>query len=185
MAKVTRSNPNAFNALDINIKELGAKQGKVGWFENARYPEGGTTVAHVAAIQEFGSPQRSIPPRPFMRPAITEHGQEWKDLLKEGAKKILQGKENVADVLEKAALNAQNEISQNIATLGSPPLSPITLGARKLKKEGRKITGATIGEIAARLKAGTLDISGVSTKPLEDTGLLSATLTSVVEDATA
>ena len=51
---------------------------QIGWFD-ARY-EDGTPVSTVAMIQEFGAPEKNIPPRPFMRPAKMEHAQEWKEL---------------------------------------------------------------------------------------------------------
>lgn len=180
--EIQQKNIKSFQELNLRLKELASKQGKVGWFSSSKY-EDGTSVAYVAAIQEFGSPERSIPPRPFMRPAIIENQKDWERAAAQGANQVLAGKATPEQVMEKITLAAQNSISKNIATLTTPPLSPITLGARKYRQQGKKVTGATIGEIARKLKDGTLDISGVSTKPLEDTGLMSATLTSVVEDA--
>lgn len=176
------SNPKALQAVQLHLKELAGVVGKVGWFQTAKY-ESGRPVAEVAAGNEFGIPSRSIPPRPFMRPAVAQNQEQWKKLAGQGAAAVIAGKATATEVMEKLTLTAQNEISKNIATLLSPPLSPITIAARKYRKEGKSVTGATIGEIARKLKAGDLDISGVSTKPLEDTGLMSATLTSVVENA--
>jgi hypothetical protein len=165
------------------IRELDGVVGKVGWFESAKY-ENGTPVAYVAAIQEFGNTVGTpIPPRPFMRPAVAEKRSEWEQIAARGAKDILAGQSDSVSVMKKITLSAQNAVSENIATLTEPPLSPITIGVRKYKKQGKKITARTIGEIARLLEEGKLDLSGVSTKPLEDTGLMSATLTSVVESA--
>lgn len=175
--------PNALNAINLKLQEMQGYNAKVGWFESAVY-EDGAPVASVAAIQEFGSTKRSIPPRPFMRPAVDENHKDWSEMAKEDAKKIIEGEMTPEDAMQKLGLVAQGAVSENIATLTSPPLSPITLGVRKYKEDGKEVTGATIGQIAKELADGTLDISGVSTKPLEDTGYMSATLTSVVESDT-
>ena len=71
---------------------------------------------------------------------------------------------------------------RTIATLTAPPLSKITLLARKYRLAGGKVTGATIGMFAAQLKKNPdIDVSGVSAKPLNDTGMLLAHLTHTVE----
>ncbi len=181
--EMSSSNPKVLSTIQLKLKELGAVSGRVGWFETAVYPTG-RSVAEVAAGNEFGIANRSIPPRPFMGPAVAEHQKQWEVLAAQGANQVLAGKETAEKVMGKLVISAHNEVSKNIATLTSPPLSPITIAARKYKKQGKTITGSTIGEIAAKLKAGTLDISGVSTKPLEDTGLMSATLTSLVDNTT-
>lgn len=181
--EMKRDNPNAFNALATRIKELEGKQGKVGWLQGEVYPETDMPVANIAAQNEFGNPGRSIPARPFMRPAIIENQKRWATLAAQGAKQILSGKATSEEVMEKLTEDAENAVRKNIATLTAPALSKITVGVRKYKAQGKKITGATIGEIARKLKDGTLDISGVSDKPLEDSGLMSFTLRHVVEDA--
>ena len=182
MAILTQSNPKAFEILYSRLKELVDKEGKVGWFETAKY-EDGTPVAYVASIQEFGSIQQNIPPRSFMRSTAVEEQKKWAETAAAASRQIIAGKENSETAMQKITLQAQGDVSKKIASITAPPLSPITLGARKYRAEGIKVTGKTIGEIAAKLKAGTLDISGVSTKPLEDTGFMSATLTSIVENA--
>ena len=83
--------------------------------------------------------------------------------------------------MEILCLKAEGDVAAKIASITSPPLSPITLGARKYRQQGKTVTGATIGEIARKLKDGTLDISGVSDKPLVDSSLMINTLTSTVE----
>ena len=48
----------------------------VGFLENATYPDG-TSVATVASVQEFGSPSKKIPSKPFFRNAIRINSPEW------------------------------------------------------------------------------------------------------------
>lgn len=178
MAEVKRGNPKAFQQIDVRIKDMQKTQGKVGWFESAKYPDG-TPVAYVAAIQEIG--HGKIPSRSFMRSTAIEEKINWSEIIKKGAKLIVNGKLNPRAFMEMLTLKAQGDVSKKISSIYSPPLSPITIAARKYRKEGKKVTGKTIGEIAKKLKNGDIDLSGVSTKPLEDSGLMSATLTSTVE----
>lgn len=183
MDTISQGNPKIFEAIQLRLKELESKQAKVGWLDGSKY-EDGTSVAAIAAQNEVGNPGRSIPPRPTMRPAIIEHQKEWKKMAADGANLILAGKATATDILTGIAETAQGQVYENISKLLDPKLSPITIVARKYKKNGIKITGGTIGEIAALIKAGNMpDVSGVSTKPLVDSGLEIGTLTSVVENA--
>lgn len=180
MPEIRRSNSKAFAQLNTRLKELDGYQTKVGWFETARY-EDGTPVAYIAAIQELGSEQRSIPPRPFMRPTVIEKEEAWKSTAAAGARRVVAGKATGAQMMDLIGAQAEGDVHKKIESITAPPLSPITLGARKYRQQGKKVTGATIGEIAAKLKAGTLDISGVPDKPLDDTHTMIENLTHVTE----
>lgn len=172
MADVKQSNPKAFEQLDIKLKDLEGFETRVGWHEGDNYPDG-TPLAYVAAIQELG--WGPIPPRPFMRPAARKNETKWKDVAGFGANKVLAGQWTGRQAMDALGEIAKEDIASSIAAVNAPPLSEITLVARKWRREGKKITGATIGEIAQRLASGeNIDVSGVSTKPLQDTGLLLA-----------
>jgi hypothetical protein len=180
MPDVKVENPNAFALLGDVLKAMDKVEGKVGWFENSAYPDG-TPVAYVAAIQEMGSPQRRIPSRSFFRSTALDKNQKWRELAAAISSKILEKKITPETGMEMLCLQAEGDVADKISKISAPPLSQITLGVRKYKQMGKKITGATIGEIARLLKDGKLDVSGVSTKPLVDSAIMVNTLTSVVE----
>lgn len=176
---VTESNPKAFQQLLSNIKELDGLEGKVGWFESAQY-EDGTPVAQVAQWNEEGNSR--IPPRPFFRPAQMENSEKWMRIAAGGAKQIVEGKATGLEVMEILTTQAEADVLQAIVNVTSPPLSPLTILARWYKKtKGEKITGKTLGYLAGILRQGQTDVSGVSTKPLNDTGHMMATLSNKVE----
>lgn len=172
--------------------ELKGKEVRVGWFESAVY-EDGTPVAYVATIQEYGDPSHNIPPRPFLRTAIADRKSEWIALLRDGFKAVARDEMRAEAALDLVGLQAAGDIRKAITRVTSPPLSPITLLLRKWKRQGRAITGKTVGEAAATIAAAkapgasaaamrSADTSGVPSAPLQDTGLMVATLThSVVE----
>lgn len=154
---------------------------KAGWLSSNKYPGTGMPVAYVAAIMEFGAPARRIPARPFMRPTQTERAQVWIALMESGCKAILRGGATAHQVMDAVGLQAVGDIQHKISSITEPPLSIITLLARKHRKEhGRgSVTGATIGKLAKEAKKDNVDVSGVSTKPLNETGLLLASVISI------
>jgi hypothetical protein len=54
MPKSGRQNPQVFQQISARIKELDGVETRAGWFESSKY-EDGTSVAEVAAVQEFGA----------------------------------------------------------------------------------------------------------------------------------
>lgn len=161
------------------------REAKIGWFPGAKY-EDGTPVAYVAAIQEFGSPENAIPPRPFMRPTVQDKQGEWSAQIAGGMRKVIKGQLTADDVLGAVGDLAAADIAKTIASGDFKALSPITLMLRKMRDEHKgdanwHVTGATVGEAARRVAAG--EPGSDRTTPLDDTGLMLATLTSQVTDA--
>jgi len=161
------------------LKDLDGLTGKAGWLENERY-EDGTPVAYVAAIQELGN--GPIPPRPFMRNTTSEKGKAWMDLFGLGAVEVLDGRLTAPQALEAVVLRAAGDIAITISKVTAPPLSPLTLLARRQAGPNKRLSGAgELGPLGDELDRGPPDVSGVSTKPLIWTGLLFQSVTGAVE----
>lgn len=114
-----------------NIKNIENATLQIGWFD-AQY-EDGTPVSLVAMVQEFGAPEKNIPPRPFMRPAKMEHAQEWKELFQKGAKAIHKGRKTEEDILNELGDQIISDIRSAIMDVHFPPLKEQTLKARRGK----------------------------------------------------
>jgi len=153
------------------------KVAQVGFPKGLEY-EDGTPVAYVAAIQNFGSPAAGIPKRPFIEPTIAEHKQAWVKLMGQGAKKVGDGSLTAFDVLDGVGRMAVADLQEEIASITEPELSPITVLLRKWRKEGRTITGKTVGEAAAAIADGV--DPGSDNKPLNASGLLIASVRNAV-----
>jgi hypothetical protein len=134
--------------------DLENKQVKVGFFESSVYPTG-ETVAEVAAQNEYGNPEEHIPARPFLRPTIANKKAEWagivNGLIRQGIQTGV-----MPDVLETVGLAMQGDIVQAIADVQEPSLSKRTLAARQSRGND-------------------------STKPLNDTGYMIASVQSIVD----
>lgn len=115
--------------LEIELARMaanlaGGKTLRVGFLENATYPDG-TPVAMIAAIQDLGS--GDIPPRPFFRNMIAAKSGEWPkalgDLLKDNDY-------DSAKALEEMGHGIKGQLQQSIRDTNSPPLAASTI-ARK------------------------------------------------------
>lgn len=96
---------------------------RVGFLENAKYPDG-TPVAMIAAINEYGAPSRGQPPRPFFRNMINEKQGEWPEAI---ANLLRHHDMNAAEALEDAGITIEGQLRQSITDLTEPPLAPSTI----------------------------------------------------------
>lgn len=160
MGKVIRKRELSMR-LAVAAQELSNVQGKVGFFESAKYADG-TPVAYVAAIHEMGYATGGIPPRPFMRPTAIEQGPHWTEAFGKGAKAIARGTFSAHQVMDAVGQLAAGDIRKKISEITSPPLEPATVAARRRRYKNKSITGNL-------------------TKPLVDTAVMVNSVTNVVE----
>lgn len=184
MARVKRV-PGASGGIDKLAALLGgldAIQGKVGFFESAKYPDG-TPAAYVAAIQEFGAPDVSIPPRSFFRTTVAAKTNAWRASLNSGAKQIIAGAWTPEQMMDALVQLAAGNVAQTLAKLQDPPLSPVTLQLRAWKRAGIPVGGKQVGWAASLVAKGLNDqVTGSAAKPLVDSGFLLNAITGVVND---
>ena len=186
LAKVVRK--SNIPKVKLAIDELGKFKLTAGWLESAKY-DAQTPVAGIAATQEFGSPRNGIPPRPFIRPAISDNRQAWIDLVENLSKEILAGNQTARGAMSILGLVVEGNIKEAIIAVNQPELSPITIALRKFRNEnpnaqfGRGFVHQVGGAIAAgETGPGQLgDQSFGNTKPLNDSGIMLATVTHRVE----
>lgn len=87
-----------------------------------------------------------IPERPFMRNALRNNKNKYRDALKTSARKILLGETSLSTVLSKLGAVVQGDIYDELTTLNSPPNSPVTI-AMKGSSKPLINTGAMRGAI--------------------------------------
>ena len=107
-----------------------AKSVKIGFFENARYPDG-TPVAMVAAIQEFGAPRAGIPPRPYFRNMIAAKKGEWPTAI---AKFLKDNNNDAVRTLNDLGELVAGQLRQSIRDTNDPPLAPATIARKGFSK---------------------------------------------------
>lgn len=136
-----------------NLKKLAGMSLFVGWNEGNKY-KNGVPVASVAVTHEYGAPGANIPPRPFIRPATDAHWDDWNSSLEKGVRRVMNGKIKPKDMLIAVGHVIRADIQQAISEVRDPPLAESTKRAR--------------------------DRKGRSYQPLNDTGLMIASVHPVV-----
>lgn len=130
-------------------KQISKLNAKVGFFDTAKY-ENGTPVALVAMVNEFGVPQKNIPPRPFMRPAAENNKEAWKKTFNFGVKQGFQTGD-FKQAFNLVGMQAQGDIKTAIKNVTAPALAESTKKARL---------------------TGKVKNAKTATKPLIDTGYM-------------
>lgn len=171
MATVTIKGGAKLKAALKEIEKKASKGGtlRVGFLEGATYPNG-QPVAMVAAIQNFGAPGASIPPRPFFSNMVKEKSPGWGGSLERILPSVgYDGARALALMGE--GISAQ--LRESIIATNEPALSPITLMLRKMYGNNpQDITGRSVGEAARRVADGEQGATGTQAKPLVWTGHL-------------
>lgn len=120
------------------------------------FPAGKTDADEIqkAIWNEFGTAGGAsgggwggpIPERPFVRNAMRNNRGKYADGLRNSASKLVQGKGEVDQVLNKLGILAQGDIQAEITALATPPNSPVTV---KLKGSNNPLvdTGGMRGAV--------------------------------------
>lgn len=179
---VIRVDLKNIQGLRAKLVNLASAELQVGWFEGTQYNDG-TPVAGVAAVQEFGSASRAIPPRPFFRPTIAEQQGEWTKKTESILSRYIGGSLTSEQSLNVIGAMVVGDVQDKISTINSPKLSPVTIALRRLRDDGVQISGSLVGQVAQAIADGKTakgelgDQTYPNVKPLNDTGYMLATLT--------
>jgi hypothetical protein len=127
----TKGGGVAQKALDAVYKALGtARSVDVGFMRGATYPDG-TSVALVAAINEYGRSKVGQPPRPFFRNMIAAKQKEWGPAT---AKLLVAHQYDAKAVLTAVGEAVEGQLKASIDEFVSPPLKPSTIAAKGFDK---------------------------------------------------
>ncbi|MFY2034873.1 hypothetical protein ACOTDT_17155 [Achromobacter xylosoxidans] len=167
------------DALMRRLKEMADKVGdggtlRTGFLENATYPDG-TPVAYVAAIQEFGSPEKGIPPRSFFRTMIAAKKKDWPRALGALAKN---NDYDIDKALGQMGEGIKGQLQESIREVDGPALSKVTLLLReRFGNSPESISFADVQQARHDIAAGVEpNVTGTQAKPLVWTGHLLASV---------
>lgn len=135
-------------SIQKSIHALHTYEAKVGWFEKDVYPETGEPVASVALKQENGFvtkiPETGniavVPPRPFIKPAITKNKALIDKFIDTHFNKVLEGSSTVELALKFVSQFTRDLIQTEIKNLHEPSLSDYTIAKRLAKRKSKVIT---------------------------------------------
>lgn len=101
---------------------------EVGYFPDSGEYKDGTTVAEVAAYNEYGTGR--IPARPFMRQTVDAKQGDWANLAQNVEKRVVGGM-SIHQGLELIAIRAKGHIQEMIDKGDYAPNSPATIRQKK------------------------------------------------------
>lgn len=131
-------------------------------------------MAMVAAVHEFGCPERNIPERSFLRGGIRRGTPKFHAVNVDSMKKVLRGDMTIDGSLEKLGVVAVGEVKREFTAATFEPLKPSTIARRMAKISPKRIAAHK-----AKLEAG--ENPGLLFRPLVDTGSLRQSITYQLE----
>lgn len=119
---------------------------EVGFLSGATYPDG-TSVAVVAAANEFGVPSRGQPPRPFFRNMIADKQASWPKAIEENYKRT----GDLHTTFDRMGQGIKGQLQDSIRQLTDPPLAASTV-RRKGHDKPLIDTGHMLNSVDYRVK---------------------------------
>lgn len=175
------------------IKDLSAKQVRVGWFANNVYPDG-TPMALVAYVNEFGGSRTTkdgntitIPARAPMRTTLRENEAHFSDAARRLIAKGITEGHTVDRVLSRLGMVAVAAVQQTIEDGQPPPNAEATVDGMLLRRKKVDADGNVTYEEyragSASKEARTFGQGKGFNSPLIDTSRMMNNVSYVVEDA--
>lgn len=122
MAEVSGGDGLRAKLREMADKIGSARQVRVGFLEGATYPDG-TSVATVAALNNYGAPAAGIPPRPFFSNMIADKSGRWGGQFETvlGAADY-----DASKALELMGEGIAGQLRESIVATSAPANSPVT-----------------------------------------------------------
>lgn len=152
MIKTTVSGSNeAFDALTKAINDFITDEFvTVGIHEEAgQHSEAGISNAQLGAVQEFGTDNGHIPPRPWLTPGVESGNKEYLKIITDAAEK----QEPLSDALAKVAVVAEAKVKIYMTNLKTPPNAASTI-----KKKGSSNPLIDTGELRSSVTSKVTNI---------------------------
>lgn len=108
----------------------GATRVLVGVPKGAGVYEDGLTIATIAAVNNFGSADGTIPARPFLAPAIEKGAPQYQRLAEVMIPKVLSNEMTMTALLEQMGSLAEGHVKQEITDLKIPPNAASTISTK-------------------------------------------------------
>lgn len=118
--------PGSLTDFAKRLTGAGSRVVNVGYAEGPK-EEDGTSIAMVAAVHNFGAPEKSIPERPFMTQAIANNREQFMALNRKNIPLVLEDKMTTDQALGQLGAMAVGAIQREIKTGEFVALKPATI----------------------------------------------------------
>lgn len=137
---------------ELKRRLIGERVVKIG-FPQGKTEADGTPVALIAATHEFGSPERGIPERSFLRSGMRENQEKYVRLNKVNLVRILRGQLTSDQALGQLGEMAKGDVQQKIRSGDFAPLKQATMD-RKGSSKPLIDTGQMVQSVSCELGEG-------------------------------
>lgn len=137
---------------ELKRRLIGERVVKVG-FPQGKTEADGTPVALIAATHEFGSPERGIPERSFLRSGMRENQEKYVRLNKVNLVRILRGNLTADQALGQLGEMAKGDVQVKIRSGDFTPLKQATMD-RKGSSKPLIDTGQMVQSVSYELGEG-------------------------------
>jgi len=152
--------------LARSVKQLRRTEITVGVHgEDASRPGERFNNVQIAAVHEYGAPERGIPQRSFIGSTMDAQQAQILDDMNDAVDQVLQG-QPIQSAVERVGIYTEERVRETIRAGIKPALSPATIERRRAKLKGG---------------APSNDRFGTKETPLIDTGQLIQSVSSVVK----
>lgn len=103
---------------------------RIGFLSGSTEPDG-TSIPMIAAINEYGRPDKGQPPRPFFRNMVATRSKEWPDAI---AGLLKSTDYDVDKTLQITGVAIKGQLQQSILDLWSPALAESTVARKGFDK---------------------------------------------------
>ncbi len=110
--------------------------------------------AQIAAVHEFGAPNKGIPARPFLRPTLTRNKQAYTDGLATQMRKAVRQQQSAEQAYQVVGLKAASDVQHEIRHGTHTPLKAATI---KRKKSSQPLID--IGQLHQSITSIVLDVN--------------------------
>ena len=87
-------------------------------------------VAEIAAVNEFGSDDGTIPERSFIRSTVDDNSRKYRKFIRDTFSLVLIGKISPKTALDRIGIRIRDDIKRKIVTLSQPANEASTIAAK-------------------------------------------------------
>lgn len=117
----TRVIDRGYKRIISNLNLIDKSRIETGFFKGGKVPDSDLTMAGIASVNEFGSRDKKIPERSFMRTSFDGNKVLYKKVAKQEMSAVLEGKRSVPMAMDRLGIRFVGDIKRKITSIRKPP----------------------------------------------------------------
>lgn len=127
MAKAIRDIDRGYGRILKALVEFKGQEIAVGLQAGDKTEDGKEDIASIGTVQEFGSPEKKIPERSFMRSSFDENNKDWNSVALNQVGLVIDGRKDAQTAMNTIGVVMQRDIQKKIIDGPFAPNAPATV----------------------------------------------------------